>query len=58
MWPEYDGDTYIDDGLHYELSVKLKILVTESHEQHSVNGQWWWKGHVPKGIKIDNFYKE
>ena len=51
-----DGDTYLDDGLHYLLSVERKVLVTKPHEQHSKSGEWWWKGNAPVGI--DGFYSE
>jgi len=33
-----DGDCYIDDGLHYELSVERKILVTTENDYHMKNG--------------------
>ena len=32
MHPAEPGDTYIDDGLHYTLSVESKVLVTEPME--------------------------
>lgn len=54
--PEKEGDTYIDDGLHYQMSVEHKVIVTEPHEKHIKNGQWWWRGNIPKGIEIDKFY--
>lgn len=54
MHSEEDGDTYIDDGLHYLLSVERKVLVTHPHEQHSIHGEWWWKGNAP--ADIDGFY--
>lgn len=54
--PEIKGDIYIDDALHYLLSVEAKVLVTEAHEQHKINGEWWWLNSVPKNVKIDNFY--
>lgn len=58
MHPEQDGDTYIDDGLHYHLSVEKKVLVTQPHEIHSTtgDGEWWWKGNAP--ADIDGFYLE
>lgn len=52
------GDIYIDDGLHYTLSVEHRILVTEPFEQHDKNGEWWWRGHVPDGVVVDQFYGE
>ncbi len=54
---EKAGDTYINDELHYTLSVKNKILVTQPMYLHKRNGEWWWKGNVPKNVKIDEFYK-
>ena len=58
MFPAEPGDIYIDDGLHYHLSVEARILVTESHEQHSRHGEWWWRGREPDGVVVDGFYKE
>jgi hypothetical protein len=56
LHPEEDNDTYIDDGLHYYLSVEKKILITEVMEGHQQRGEWWWKGNVPANIDIDPFY--
>jgi len=56
MHPAQPGDTYIHDGLHYTLSAVEKVLVTESHEQHQLRGEWWWAGNVPEGVRIDPFY--
>ena len=53
---EEDGDTYIDDGLHYELSVIKKVIGTECMEKHKLHGQWWWMGNVPETVEIDQFY--
>ena len=40
MSDEEDGDTYIDDRLHYQLSAISKtILADVDHEQ---NGLWHW----------------
>ena len=33
-------DTYIDDRLHYELSVIQKVLVADLNERK--NGRWHW----------------
>lgn len=35
-----DGDTYINDGLHYELSVIQKCIVPDKKEEE--NGLWYW----------------
>jgi len=52
-----DGDIYINDNLHYQLSVKEKVLVTTENEYHMKHGgEWWWKGREPKELLIDNFY--
>lgn len=51
-----DGDTYIDDGLHYTMSVEQKVIGTEPMEKHQIHGQWWWLGNVPDGVEIEEFY--
>ena len=59
--PEPD-DTYIDDGLHYTLSVECKVLVTEEMDEpggrggHRAHGQWWWRGSVPPDVLVAAFY--
>jgi len=51
------GDVYINDGIHYQLSVEEKVLVTTENEYHVANrGEWWWKGREPNGVLIDKFY--
>lgn len=50
------GDAYVSDGLHYRLSVELKLLVTEPWEAHALRGEWWWRGLAPPGVVIDAFY--
>jgi hypothetical protein len=61
---EEDGDCYLDDGIHYLLSVEHKVLVTEpmksseGHGGHSKHGEWWWKGQEPKTANIHSFYYE
>lgn len=35
-----DGDTYIGDRLHYELSVIQKTIVPDKNEEE--NGLWHW----------------
>ena len=35
-----ENDTYIDDTLHYELSVIQKVLVPDKDED--ANGRWYW----------------
>ena len=52
-----EGDVYINDGIHYQLSVEEKVLVTTENDYHMTNGgEWWWKGREPKGVLIDKFY--
>ena len=49
------GDTYIDDQLHYDLSIEHRVLVTEPHERHQFRGEWWWVGNVPEDIILEPF---
>ena len=35
-----EGDTYIDDSLHYRLAVLEKVLIPDKNE--SENGLWHW----------------
>ena len=61
MHPARAGDVYIDDPLHYALSVEAKVLVTEPMDQggrggHACHGEWWWRGAVPPDATIDGFY--
>lgn len=53
LHPVESGDTYIDDALHYEMSVIHEVIVTEPAEKHKERGEWWWSGHIPEGIQID-----
>lgn len=55
--PAQPGDTYIDDGQHYVLSAEWKLIVTEPMDLHRLRGEWWWRGAVPAGIEIENFYE-
>ena len=56
---EEPGDCYLDDGIHYMLSVERKVLVTTENDIHmTTGGEWWWKGQEPKDIMIDKFYYE
>ena len=56
MHPEEAGDTYINDGLHYEMSVVNKVIASEPMERHKNTGQWWWTGNIPDDIEVDPFY--
>ena len=40
MSQEEDGDTYIDDRLHYQLSVISKTIIADI--EHNQNGLWHW----------------
>lgn len=54
---EKEGDIYIDDNLHYYLSVEAKVLVTTYVDYHMENkGEWWMKGSEPKDVLIDKYY--
>lgn len=54
---ENEGDIYVDDSMHYILSVEKKLLVTTENDYHMKNGgQWWWKGCEPNDMIIDGFY--
>lgn len=53
---EEPGDTYLDDGIHYTLSVERKLLLTEPMEKHKEHGQWWWVGNVPDNVEVETFY--
>jgi hypothetical protein len=57
MHGKEDGDIYVDDGVHYHLSVERRVLVTESFESHYQHGQWWWRDQVPSNVRIDPFYE-
>lgn len=54
--PEMAGDTYIDDGLHYEMSAVHKVICTTPMPQHVETGEWWWIGNIPTGVLVDDFY--
>lgn len=43
-----EGDTYIDDRLHYQLSVISKAIIADI--DHESNGLWYW-------IHSDNFLR-
>lgn len=51
---EQEGDCYIDDGLHYELSVERNVLLTTYMPYHAKNGgEWWWRGQEPTNVPIE-----
>lgn len=41
------GDTYIDDGLHYIMSVERKVIVALPMPEHEKHCQWWWAEAAP-----------
>lgn len=59
MHPAEPGDTYLDDGIQYRLSVELRAIVTEpmhsdkGHGGHSRHGGWWWANAVPSDAVIE-----
>lgn len=44
---EHTGDTYIDDGLHYEMSIENGVIVALPMPEHKENPQWWWTSSAP-----------
>ena len=44
-----EGDTYIDDGLHYQMSL-AGVIVALPMPQHLDNPRWWWAGNAPAGV--------
>jgi len=40
MSVEEENDSYIDDNLHYQLSIISKAIVADSN--HEENGLWHW----------------
>lgn len=46
MHPEMEGDTYLNDQVHYEIAVVKEILVTD--EDHLKHGYWWWKDYTTR----------
>ncbi len=48
MSEEEDGDSYIDDKLHYQLSVVSRSIIADI--DHESNGLWYW-------VHSDNFLR-
>ena len=44
-YPEMEGDTYIDDRLHYRLSVEAHAILPSHNEKTS--GRWYWICEYP-----------
>lgn len=61
MHPAQEGDCYLDDGLHYKLSVELGVLVSEPMDLpegvglggHRRHGLWWWRGEAPAAAVLE-----
>lgn len=52
MTDEQSGDLYIDDQLHYHLSVEVGVLKTWPEPEHTENGgQWFWVHDAPDGME-------
>lgn len=53
-----EGDTYIDDGIHYYLSVLTGAIIAS--ENHDVDNLWFWnikeeeKEHYKEILNYDN----
>lgn len=43
------GDTYIDDTLHYQMSVEYGVICALPMPEHEKNPKWWWSNNSPKG---------
>lgn len=41
------GDTYIDDTLHYEMSVIHGVIVSLPEPEHTKDPRWWWVEQKP-----------
>lgn len=52
------GDTYIDDELHYQMSVVHRVIASETQDVHALNGRWWWIGNIPQNVCVDDFYSQ
>jgi hypothetical protein len=54
--PLPDDRAYLDDGIHYKLSVDLRAIVTEPMHSdegrggHAAHGEWWWRDEVPDDV--------
>lgn len=66
MHRELPGDQYIDDRVHYGLSVEHGLLVTEPWELpagaglggHGTHGLWWWRGEAPEEAALGSWRNE
>ena len=62
LHPAAPGDTYLNDHLHYTLSVRLGVLVTEPMHAdpgypgrggHANHGEWWWRHDTPADVVLE-----
>jgi hypothetical protein len=49
-----EGDTYIDDRLHYQLSVISRAIMADV--DHEINGFWYWI-HNDMLLRAKDIYK-
>lgn len=63
--PAEPGDTYLDDGLHYRLSVELGVVISEPMDAdpdnpgrggHAAHGEWWWINAIPADVVLDDWH--
>lgn len=50
---EKPGDTYIEDDLHYEMSVEKAVIVALPAPQHESHPQWWWMAQAPFPVDVE-----
>lgn len=55
MFPEEEGDTYIDDRLHYQLSVISRAIVADY--EHEKNGLWYWLHEDQRGPYLRGWHE-
>lgn len=48
------GDTYIDDALHYEMSVIHGVIVAYPMPRHIEEPQWFWTAAAPQDASFIN----
>lgn len=50
---ELPGDTYIDDNLHYEMSIVHGVIVALPMPEHIKHPQWWWTEQAPTNANFN-----
>lgn len=51
--PKLEGDVYIDDALHYTMSVMHGVIVTYPEPRHTDSGgEWFWSNAAPEGCDM------